>query len=330
MGGIYVDEDRDEIVRRCAETVAAIRTEIGRCIVGQEEAIDSILIVMMAGGHVLLEGVPGIAKTLLVNTVARCTDCSFARIQFTPDLLPADITGTRIYNIKDGSFETLKGPIFHNIVLADEINRAPPRVQSALLEAMQEHQVTIHGETWPIEQPFFVLATQNPIESEGTYPLPGAQVDRFMQKVLMDYPSKSEEKEIMMRFAGERPPEASRVIAREEIGELRAAVNRTYADGTVMDYVTAITDATRNPGEYVPDVAPFIRGGASPRASLALILCAKAAALMEARTYITPDDVGAVALPVLRHRILLSYQAEAAGIAPDELLSRLIDAVDVP
>ena len=322
--------DRAEIIRDCAGTVSGIRTEIAKCIVGQEAAIDSILITLIAGGHALLEGVPGIAKTLLVTTVARCMDCSFARIQFTPDLLPADITGTRIYNMQKGSFETLKGPIFHNIVLADEINRAPPRVQSALLEAMQEHQVTIHGETWPIGRPFFVLATQNPIESEGTYPLPNAQTDRFMQKILMDYPSKSDELEIMARFTAEKPPEASKIITREKIGDLHAGLHHVYADETVMEYVAGITDSTRNPGHYVPDIACYVRGGASPRASLALILCAKAAALIDSREHITPDDVRSVALPVLRHRILLSYQAEAAGVTPDELVSRLIDAVEVP
>ena len=322
--------DRADIIYDCAGTVSEIRTEIKKCIVGQEAAIDSILITIIAGGHVLLEGVPGIAKTLLVNTVARCMDCSFARIQFTPDLLPADITGTKIYNMQKGSFETIKGPIFHNIVLADEINRAPPRVQSALLEAMQEYQVTIHGETWPISKPFFVLATQNPIESEGTYPLPNAQTDRFMQKILMDYPSKSDEKEIMARFTGEKMPEVSKVISREKIGEIHACLHHVYADETVMDYVSGITDSTRKPGEYVPDIACYIRGGASPRASLVLIQCAKAAALVGSREYITPDDIRSVALPVLRHRLLLSYQAEAAGIIPDELISRLIDSVEVP
>ncbi len=322
--------DRAALIRDSAETVAKIRAEIRKCVVGQEAAIDSILITLIAGGHVLLEGVPGIAKTLLVTTVARCMDCSFARIQFTPDLLPADITGTKIYNMQRGSFETLPGPIFHNIVLADEINRAPPRVQSALLEAMQECQVTIHGETRPLGRPFFVLATQNPIESEGTYPLPAAQTDRFMQKVLMDYPSRSEETEILARFTGEKPPEASAIASRERIGDIQACLHHVRADETVLDYVAGITDATRNPGAYVPRIASSIRSGASPRASLALILCAKAAALIDSREYITPDDVGSVALPVLRHRILLSYQAEAAGTTPDELVSRLIDAVEVP
>jgi len=325
-----VKADRVATVQDCAETVSGIRNEIRKCIVGQEAAIDSILITLIAGGHALLEGVPGIAKTLLVTTVARCMDCSFARIQFTPDLLPADITGTKIYNMQKGSFETLKGPIFHNIVLADEINRAPPRVQSALLEAMQEYQVTIHGETWPIGRPFFVLATQNPIESEGTYPLPNAQTDRFMQKILMDYPSKNDELEIMARFTAEKPPEASKVITREKIGEIHAGLHHVYADETVMEYVAGITDSTRNPGDYVPDIASYVRGGASPRASLALILCAKAAALIDSREHITPDDVRSVALPVLRHRILLSYQAEAAGITTDELIARLVDSVEVP
>lgn len=327
---LYVKADRADIIYDCAGTVSEIRTEIMKCIVGQEAAIDSILITMIAGGHVLLEGVPGIAKTLLVNTVARCMDCSFARIQFTPDLLPADITGTKIYNMQKGSFETIKGPIFHNIVLADEINRAPPRVQSALLEAMQEYQVTIHGETWPISRPFFVLATQNPIESEGTYPLPNAQTDRFMQKILMDYPSRSDEKEIIARFTAEKLPETSKIITREKIGEIHACLHHVYADEMVREYVSGITDSTRNPGDYVPDIACYIRRGASPRASLALILCAKAAALVDAREYITPDDVRSVALPVLRHRILLSYQAEAAGITPDELVTQLIDSVEVP
>lgn len=319
-----------ENIKNCAQSISEIKTEIGKCIVGQEDVIDSILVTMIAGGHVLLEGVPGIAKTLLVNTIARCIDCSFARIQFTPDLLPADITGTKIYNLYKSSFETLKGPIFHNIILADEINRAPPRVQSALLEAMQERQVTIHGETWPIEQPFFVLATQNPIESEGTYPLPNAQTDRFMQKIVMNYPSLSDEKEIMARYAGGDVPEVSNVITRGKIAEIQECLNGIYADETVMDYVSKIVDSTRNPKEYAPNVASAIKAGASPRASIGLIKCAKARALTLSREYITPDDIKSVALPVLRHRIVLSFQAEAAGTIPDEIISTLVQSVDVP
>ena len=319
-----------ENIKNCAQSVSEIKAEIGKCIVGQEEVIDSILVTMIAGGHVLLEGVPGIAKTLLVNTIAKCIDCSFARIQFTPDLLPADITGTKIYNLYKSSFETLKGPVFHNIILADEINRAPPRVQSALLEAMQERQVTIHGETWPIEQPFFVLATQNPIESEGTYPLPNAQTDRFMQKIVMNYPSLSDEKEIMARYTGGNVPEVSNVIARGRIAEIQECLNGIYADETVMDYVSKIVDSTRNPKEYVPNVASAIKAGASPRASIGLIKCAKARALTLSREYITPDDIKSVALPVLRHRIVLSFQAEAAGTIPDDVISTLLQSVDVP
>lgn len=323
-------EGRKSDIEKNADLLSWIKAGIRECIVGQDETIDSILITLAAGGHALLEGVPGIAKTLLVNTVARCIDCSFSRIQFTPDLLPADITGTKIYNMKTGSFETLKGPVFHNVILADEINRAPPKVQSALLEAMQEFQVTIHGETWRIERPFFVLATQNPLESEGTYTLPNAQTDRFMQKILMDYPSREDEKEIMARFTGRDLPEVKKVAGAEDLLGIQSCLKDIYADEKVIDYISRIVDSTRNPADYVPDTASYIRCGASPRASIALVLCAKASALMDFRDYITPDDVRRVALPVLRHRILPTYQAEALGINPDDIISRLIDSVKVP
>ena len=323
-------DNKEKIITENAQAISEVRQEIQKCIVGQEEAIDSILITIIAGGHILLEGVPGIAKTLLVNTIARCTNCSFARIQFTPDLLPADLIGTKIYNQKTGSFETIKGPIFHNIILADEINRAPPKVQSALLEAMQEYQVTIHGETHPIIRPFFVLATQNPIDSEGTYPLPDAQTDRFMQKVLMTYPSKADEVEIMKRYTGKQNPVLSKIITGDDLTSIQDSLKYIYADIKVMEYVSDIIDSTRHPGDYLPEIADYIEAGASPRASIGLIMSAKARALISSRDYITPDDIRSVALPVLRHRLYLSYKANAAHITPDQLISRLIESVKVP
>jgi MoxR-like ATPase len=292
--------------------------------------MDRMLAALCADGHILLEGVPGIAKTLMVRTLAGCLDCSFARLQFTPDLLPADITGTKIFNRKDASFSTVKGPIFVNFLLADEINRAPPKVQSALLEAMQERQVTIQGETLPLARPFLVLATQNPIESEGTYPLPEAQTDRFMFKVLMDYPSFDDEIEIMNRFTEEECTGVSTVLAQPDLIGLQSFTRSLYADPAIKRYVAEITSATRNPSAYGLDPADHIRYGASPRASIFMILGAKAMALMNRRGYVIPEDVRAVANDVLRHRIILTYEAEAGGMTTDKAIDALLRAVPVP
>jgi MoxR-like ATPase len=313
-----------------AAALDRVRTEMGRVIVGQREAIDRMLAALCADGHILLEGVPGIAKTLMVRTLAGCLDCSFARLQFTPDLLPADITGTKIFNRKDSSFSTVKGPIFVNFLLADEINRAPPKVQSALLEAMQERQVTIQGETFPIVRPFLVLATQNPIESEGTYPLPEAQTDRFMFKVMMGYPTLEDEIEIMNRFAEEECSHVCRVLARSELDGLQAFTRSVYADPAVKRYVAELTSATRDPALFGLDPADHIRYGASPRASIFMILGAKATALMDRRGYVIPEDVKAVAHDVLRHRIVLTYEAEADGMTTDQAIDAILREIPVP
>jgi MoxR-like ATPase len=322
-----------ELTERAAGYAASldrVRTEMGRVIVGQEVVMDRMLAALCADGHILLEGVPGIAKTLMVRTLAGCLDCSFARLQFTPDLLPADITGTKIFNRKDSSFSTVKGPIFVNFLLADEINRAPPKVQSALLEAMQERQVTIQGDTFPIVRPFLVLATENPIESEGTYPLPEAQTDRFMFKVIMGYPTLGDEIEIMNRFAEEECSRVCTVLTRTDLEGLQAFTRSVYADPAVKRYVAEITDATRNPGTYGLDPADHIRYGASPRASIFMILGAKAIALMDRRGYVIPEDVRAIAHDVLRHRIILTYEAEADGMTTDQAIDAILREVPVP
>ncbi|MDD1716367.1 MAG: MoxR family ATPase [Methanolinea sp.] len=313
-----------------ADALDTVRTEMGRVIVGQATAIDRMLAALCANGHILLEGVPGIAKTLMVRTLAGCLDCSFARLQFTPDLLPADITGTKVFNRKDSTFSTVKGPIFVNFLLADEINRAPPKVQSALLEAMQERQVTIQGETLPLVRPFLVLATENPIESEGTYPLPEAQTDRFMFKVEMGYPTPDDEVEIMNRFTEEEEIGVGRVLSRDKLTELQAFTRAVYADPAVKRYVAGITHATRDPSGIGLDPSDHIRYGASPRASIYMILGAKALALMNRRGYVIPEDVRAIAHDVLRHRIILTYEAEADGMTPDRAIDDILRAVPVP
>ncbi|TAJ45892.1 AAA family ATPase [Methanofollis fontis] len=313
-----------------ADHLDALTHELKSVIVGQDEVIGQMITALSAGGHVLLEGVPGIAKTLLIQTLARCIEGSFARIQFTPDLLPADITGTRIFRQTDGCFTTVRGPIFHHFVLADEINRAPPKVQSALLEAMQERQVTIQGDTFPLEDPFFVLATQNPIESEGTYPLPEAQTDRFMFKVLMGYPSLEEEVTILDRFTGESGPEPRAVTDIATLLAIRSHVRSIRADRSVKEYAASIVDATRHPAALIPDMEGYIAFGASPRASLSLILGAKGRAVMQGRTYIVPHDVKEVAHPSLRHRIIRTYEAEAEGVSTDRIIDRILQNVPVP
>ncbi|MCK4884198.1 MAG: AAA family ATPase, partial [Candidatus Diapherotrites archaeon] len=276
------------------------------------------------------EGVPGLAKTLTVKTLSECLDCGFARIQFTPDLLPADITGTKIYNHKDASFSTIKGPIFTNFILADEINRSPAKVQSALLEAMQEVQVSIQGETFLIEKPFMVLATQNPIESEGTYKLPEAQVDRFMFKLIIDYPTKTDETEIINRFTEDILINTNQILSSKKIIEMQTFNQKIYADDKIKNYVAEIVDASRNPHDYGLDINGHIEFGASPRASLWLILGAKAHAMLNNRGYIIPEDVKAVAFNVLRHRILMSYEAEAEKITSDDIIKMILEKIQVP
>ena len=313
-----------------AATLRAIRDEMKHVIVGQDGVIDRLLLALCAGGHVLLEGVPGIAKTLTIRTLSQCVDCSFTRIQFTPDLLPADIMGTRIYNHKDSGFSTVRGPIFSHFVLADEINRAPPKVQSALLEAMQERQVTIQGDTRPLPRPFFVLATQNPIESEGTYPLPEAQVDRFMFKVLMTYPGKADEIAILDRYTEGISHTPRTVVSAEDILAIQAFTWKVYADPALKKYISEIVDATRDPGAYGLDDSRYIALGASPRASINLALGGKARALQAGRGYVIPEDIRAVAHDVLRHRILLTYEGESDGITTDAIIDRITGAVKVP
>jgi len=313
-----------------AGTLDTIRDEMKTVIVGQNAVIDRLLMALCADGHVLLEGVPGIAKTLIIRTLSQCVDCSFTRLQFTPDLLPADITGTRIYNQKDSTFSTVKGPVFAQFILADEINRAPPKVQSALLEAMQERQVTIQGDTHPLARPFFVLATENPIESEGTYPLPEAQVDRFMFKVLMTYPEMTDEVTILDRFTEGVTVTPKKVITTDGILAVQAFTRKVYADPAIKRYVCGIVDATRKPGAYGIAEARSIALGASPRASIFLVLGGKAHALMAGRGYVIPEDIKAVAHDVLRHRIILNYEGEADGITTDAIIDHILSTVKIP
>jgi len=307
-----------------------VRKEIRKVIVGQHEVVDKLLVALVADGHVLIEGVPGLAKTLMVKTLSECLGCDFVRLQFTPDLLPADITGTKIYDHKKALFKTEKGPIFASFVLADEINRAPPKVQSALLEAMQERQVSIQGETFPLSKPFLVLATQNPIESEGTYNLPEAQVDRFMFKLLIGYPSVNEEEEIITRFTQGIKNSASKVLSAKKIVEIQLFNQKIYADEKIKKYVAQLVDATRHPREYGVDADGHIEFGASSRASLWLTLGAKAHAMLNSRGYVKPEDVRAVAHDVLRHRIILTYEAEAEGITSDDVIDKILGVVKMP
>ncbi len=316
--------------KQYADLLTPLRDEISRVIVGQRDIVDRLVISLVADGHVLLEGVPGIAKTLLIKTLAQGIDASFSRIQFTPDLLPADITGTKIFNQQSSSFSTVKGPIFSQFVLADEINRAPPKVQSALLEAMQERQVTIQGETFKLPSPFFVLATENPIEHEGTYPLPEAQMDRFMFKIIMGYPSKSEEVTILDRFTEGIKITPQPVITADTILSLQQFLPRVYADVEIKNYVTSLVDATRNSERYGLQLADYIAYGASPRATIFLVLGAKAHALLRGRGYVVPEDVKAIAAEVLRHRIILTYQAEADGVTTDSVITQILKSVPVP
>lgn len=311
--------------------VPQIKEEIGKILVGQEKLIDGLLIGLLANGHVLLEGVPGLAKTLAVKTLASTIKADFQRIQFTPDLLPADLLGTLIYNPQTGEFSTKKGPIFAQIILADEVNRAPAKVQSALLEAMEEKQVTIGENTFPLGEPFMVLATQNPLEQQGTYPLPEAQLDRFMLKLKLGYPSKEEEIKIMEKMAHTgRTIEVGPTISLEDILKARDVVDQIYMDPKIREYIVNIVMATRKPADYALNISPYIEYGASPRATISFALAAKAYAFIQRRGYVIPNDIKAIAHDILRHRIIITYEAEAEDITVEDLIDRILSGVEVP
>lgn len=321
----------DESIKTATAWLPKLREEIGRVIVGQKYLVDRLLVGLLANGHVLLEGVPGLAKTLSIRTLATATSADFKRIQFTPDLLPADVIGTLIYNPKDSTFDTRKGPIFANMVLADEINRAPAKVQSALLEAMQERQVTIGDTTYPLPEPFLVLATENPVDQEGTYPLPEAQVDRFMLKLKVGYPEKSEEREILDRMSSTNPNlTVEGVTTLEIIREARKYVNEIYIDPKIRDYIVDLIFATRSPEDFKLELGRYIQFGASPRATISLTLAARAWALMQGRSYVVPQDIKDIGMDVLRHRVIASYEAEAEEISSEDLVASIFETVPVP
>ncbi len=325
-------EEVNRRIQRESAFVDDLLKEIGRVVVGQRYMIERLLIGLLGDGHVLLEGVPGLAKTLTVSSLARAIGTEFQRIQFTPDLLPADLLGTLVYNQKEGSFSIKKGPIFANIILADEINRSPAKVQSALLESMQERQVTIGETTFPLEEPFLVLATQNPIEQEGTYPLPEAQVDRFMLKIRVAYPTRDEELEIMRRMARTGAREEVRTVVQpDQILEARAVLNELYIDERVEKYIVDLVLASREPAEYrLSSIEPLIEFGASPRATINLNLASRAHAFLQHRAYVTPEDVRSIAMDVLRHRVAISYEAEAEEVTSEDLVQRILETVEVP
>ena len=325
-------KELNERIERESLFVDSLSAEMGKVIVGQKHLIDSLLIGLLSNGHILLEGVPGLAKTLAITTLAEAVDAKFARIQFTPDLLPADLTGTLIYSQKKEEFTVRKGPIFANFILADEINRSPAKVQSALLEAMQERQVTIGDETYPLPQPFLVMATQNPLEQEGTYPLPEAQVDRFLLKVKISYPKKQEERDIVrMNLAGGGMPHPGKVVSPDDIVKAREVVSEVYMDEKIEKYIIDIVFATREPAEYnLPSLANLISYGGSPRASISLARAAKSYAFIKRRGYVIPEDVRAVCHDVLRHRIGLTYEAEAESVTSEEIISEILNNVIVP
>ncbi len=330
---ITSSQDIREISERIREEsafIAPLLEQIDKIIVGQQYMVERLLIGLLTGGHVLLEGVPGLAKTLTVSTLAKTIRSSFQRIQFTPDLLPADLIGTLIFNQQTGEFVPKKGPLFAQIILADEINRAPAKVQSALLEAMQEKQVTIGDTTYPLTAPFLVLATQNPIEQEGTYPLPEAQVDRFMLKLKINYPSKAEERIILDRMTGEALPEAEKVIDPETIIKAQNVVRQVYVDPKIRDYIVDIVFATREPKLFNLDIEDLIQYGASPRATIYLTMAAKAHAFLKGRGYVTPEDVKSIGMDVLRHRVILSYEAEAEEKTPEQVVQTIFDHIEVP
>jgi MoxR-like ATPase len=321
----------NEAVAQEALFLQDLLAEVNQVIVGQEKLIERLLIALLADGHILLEGVPGLAKTLAIKTLAQTVQAHFQRIQFTPDLLPADLIGTEIYNPRTNEFTSHRGPIFANFILADEINRAPAKVQSALLEAMQERQVTIGAETFRLEEPFLVMATQNPIEQEGTYPLPEAQVDRFMLKVVVDYPSRAEERVIMDRMTGVRLPEVKPVIEPGHLLHAREVVRQIYVDEKIKEYVLDLVFATRQPGENgLAGLQPLIAFGASPRATIYLIMAARAHAFLKGRGFVTPEDIKQIAPDVLRHRVVISYEAEAEEITSAQIVQRILDQIEVP
>ncbi|MGA9408787.1 MAG: MoxR family ATPase [Bacteroidota bacterium] len=321
----------NEKIQRESAFVDLLTMEVGKVIVGQKNMVERLLIGLLSNGHILLEGVPGLAKTMAVKTLAGAIQAKFQRIQFTPDLLPADLVGTLIYNQKDSKFQTKKGPIFANFILADEINRSPAKVQSALLEAMQERQVTIGEETFKLEEPFLVLATENPIEQEGTYPLPEAQVDRFMLKVRIDYPSKEEELQIMRQNVNGTEIQVKPVVSTKDILKARAVMGEIYMDEKIERYILEIVFATRNPKEYgLPGIAQLISYGASPRATINLALGAKAYAFIKRRGYVIPEDVRAVSLDVLRHRVAVTYEAEAEEVTPENIVQEILNKIEVP
>ena len=321
----------NDSVQKASAWVRPLEQEMGRVIVGQKYLVDRLLVGLLSNGHILLEGVPGLAKTLALKTLAAVIRTGFRRIQFTPDMLPADIIGTEIYNPKDVSFVVKHGPVFTNLILADEINRAPAKVQSALLEAMQERQVTIGEKTYHLSDPFLVMATENPIEQEGTYPLPEAQVDRFMLKVVITYPSVSEERIILDAVDTlDAPPQVNPVVSEEDIIRSRQVVNTIYMDEKVKDYIVSLVYATREPDTYGLDLKPYIQNGASPRATINLKAASKALAFLEGRGYVTPEDVKSIAMDVLRHRVTITYEAEAEALTSEDMVQRILETIPVP
>ena len=331
MGESVNIRELNDLIASKSNFVSMIQQGMDQTIVGQKHLVDSLLIALLANGHVLLEGVPGLAKTLAIKTLSQLIDAKFSRIQFTPDLLPADVVGTMVYSVQKEKFETKKGPVFANFVLADEINRAPAKVQSALLEAMQERQVTIGDQTFALDDPFLVLATQNPIEQEGTYPLPEAQVDRFLMKVVIGYPNKEEEKQIVRMNISPSRPNIQPLVSPRDIIETRDVVNKIYIDEKIERYIVDIVFATRFPDDYrLSDLRSIISFGASPRASISMALAARAYAFLRGRGYVIPEDVRAVCHDVMRHRLGLSYEAEANNISADEVISEILDKVAVP
>lgn len=321
----------NESVRRASGWVEPLRSEMSRVIVGQKTLIERLLTAILSNGHVLLEGVPGLAKTLALRTLASTIQAGFRRIQFTPDMLPADIIGTEIYNPNEVSFVVKQGPVFSNLILADEINRAPAKVQSALLEAMQERQVTIGKETFSLPDPFLVMATQNPIEQEGTYPLPEAQVDRFMLKVIITYPSVAEER-VIIDVSGtlDTPVHVRPVVSAQEIVKSREVINTIFMDDKIKDYIVSLVCATRNPESFKLDIQPYVKMGASPRATLSMVAAGKANAFLSGRGYVTPQDIKTIAMDVLRHRVALTYEAEAENVSSESLIQKILDTVPVP
>jgi MoxR-like ATPase len=328
--GVDIQKIKEQVLKH-SDQLERVKSEVRKVLVGQDAMLSRLLIALLTGGHVLLEGVPGLAKTTTIKALAAAIHCKFNRIQFTPDLLPADLIGTLIYNPREGVFSTRKGPIFANLILADEINRAPSKVQSALLEAMQEHQVTIGDESYILEEPFLVLATQNPIEQEGTYPLPEAQVDRFMLKVVLGYPSMSDERKVVDGVLDDLRREVQPVLEPATLAEMKQTAASIYLDDKVKDYVLDLVSATRHPEKYkLSELKSLIQYGASPRASINLCLAARANAFLVGRGYVTPQDVKDVALDILRHRVLLTYEAEAEETTSDDVVRKVLESVPVP